>query len=192
MTHKRIWGVLLFTGCLSLAMATLAWTGEDEEHEGSEDGFRFMHETAAVPVVNNNTYQTECSACHFAYQPGFLPERSWLQIMTMLDDHFGENAELDADTQASITRYLQLHAADQSPGRFSRSVLRSIRHVDTPLRITKTPFFEHKHREIPVRMVADNAKVRSFSNCLACHSMAAKGVFDEDSVRIPGFGRWED
>jgi hypothetical protein len=192
MKDKRIWGVLLFTGCLSLSMATLAWTGEDGEHEGGEEGGRFMHEAADVPIVTNKTYQTECSACHFAYQPGFLPERSWLQIMTTLDDHFGENAELDAATQESITRYLQLHAADQSPNRFSRSVLRSIRHVDTPLRITKTPFFEHKHREVPARMVSGNAKVRSFSNCLACHSMAEKGVFDEDSVRIPGFGSWED
>ncbi|MDQ6996844.1 MAG: diheme cytochrome c [Mariprofundus sp.] len=192
MKHKRIWGILLFTGCLGLSMASLAWTNEDGEHEDREEGGRFMHATANVPIVANKAYQTECSACHFAYQPGFLPERSWLEIMTTLDDHFGENAELDAATQESITRYLQLNAADQSPNRFSRSVLRSIQHVDTPLRITKTPFFEHKHREIPVRMVANNTKVRSFSNCLACHSMAGKGVFDEDSVRIPGFGRWED
>jgi len=190
-SHKHVWGALLLTGCLSLAMVTLGWSDEDDEHERGEAG-GFWHKTADVPMISNKSYQNECAACHFAYPPVFLPERSWLKIMSSLDDHFGENAELDADTQTKITRYLQDNAADQSSNRFSRSVLRSIRHVDTPLRITKTPFFEHKHREIPTRMVSGNAKVRSFSNCLSCHSMAEKGRFDEDDVRIPDFGRWED
>ncbi len=191
--QKKWLGALLLTGCLGLAMATLAWSDEDEhaEHERGERG-GFWHESADVPMASNTTYQSECAACHFAYQPSFLPERSWLKIMTTLDDHFGENAELDSETQTLITRYLQDNAADQSSSRFSRSVLRSIRHVDTPLRISETPFFTHKHREIPSRMVTGNPKVRSFSNCLSCHSMAEKGRFDEDEVRIPGFGRWED
>jgi len=195
--RNTIFGAALLAVCIGLAVSTLAWSEDDDEyehgreaHESGEGGF--YGRTSDVPVLTNAAYQTECSACHFAYQPGFLPERSWLHIMTTLDDHFGENAELDAATQESITRYLQLNAADQSPNRFSRSVLRSIRHVDTPLRITNTPFFKHKHREVPARMVSGNAKVRSFSNCLACHSMAEKGIFDEDSVRIPGFGSWED
>ncbi len=193
MNKKHIWGALLLIGSLTLAMATLSWSDEDErwEHERAE-GNRFWHETSNVPMITNKAYQTECSACHFAYQPGFLPERSWLKIMTTLEDHFGENAELDNETQAVITRYLQESAADQSPSRFSRSVLRSIRSVDTPLRISQTGFFKRKHHEIPNRMVVGNAKVRSFSNCLSCHSMAEKGSFDEDAVRIPGFGRWED
>jgi len=195
MKQKRIWGILLLTSCLTLALATLAWTDEDGrwEHErGGEGGSKLLHQAADVPVIANKAYQTECSACHFAYPPGFLPQRSWLRIMTTLDDHFGENAELDRETRESISRYLQSNAADQLPNRFSRSVLRSINQVDAPLRITLTPYFEHKHREIPARMVTGNPKVRSFSNCLNCHSMAKQGMFDEDSVRIPGFGRWED
>ncbi len=112
--------------------------------------------------------------------------------MHNLENHFGENAELDAQTAADIEAYLGKHAADHDPGRFSRSILRSVRAASTPLRISETAFFKHKHREIPSRMVKDNPKVRSFSNCLSCHRMAEQGSFDEDGVRIPGYGRWED
>ena len=41
-------------------------------------------------------------------------------------------------------------------------------------------------------MVADNAEVGSFSSCEKCHKDAARGLFDEDLVDIPGFGRWDD
>ena len=62
-------------------------------------------------------------------------------------------------------------------------------------RVHPEPFvtvIEREHDEIPPRMVADNADVGSFSNCNACHQGAAEGVYDEDRVKIPGFGRWED
>ncbi|PIP03331.1 MAG: diacylglycerol kinase [Zetaproteobacteria bacterium CG12_big_fil_rev_8_21_14_0_65_54_13] len=192
MKQKHYWGILLLSGCVTLSMATLAWTDEDErwEHERGEHGF--IQQTAGVSPVSNPAYKTECSACHFAYPAGFLPERSWVKIMNNLDDHFGENAELNAQTKVEIENYLRGHAADRIPNRFGRSILRSVDAGATPLRISETGYFQHKHREIPSRMVAGNPKVGSFSNCLSCHSMADRGSFDEHGVSIPGFGRWED
>jgi len=195
--QKRVLGMILFAGCVGLSLSTLAWSDGDEWYEHDREAYEhaeggFYGNTSDVPIITNAAYKTECSACHFAYPAGLLPERSWLSVMNNLENHFGENAELDPETQAAITRYLQGHAADRIPNRFSRSILRSIRPDQVPLRITETSYFEHKHREVPARMVRGNDKVRSFSNCLSCHRMADKGVFDEDSVRIPGFGRWED
>jgi len=192
MNQKRYWGILLLSGCLTLSMATLAWTedGERGEHEKNEHGF--LQQTDGVAPVTNQTYKTECSACHFAYPAGFLPERSWVKIMNNLDDHFGENAVLNEQTKVMIENYLRGHAADRMPDRFSRSFLRSVDADAVPLRISETAYFVRKHREIPSRMVSDNAKVRSFANCLSCHSMAEQGSFDEHGVSIPGFGRWED
>jgi len=112
--------------------------------------------------------------------------------MQTLDKHFGDNAKLDTKTSNEILNYLRGHAADHIPNRFSRSLLRSLGPDETPLRISETAFFRHKHREIPPRMVANNPDVRSFSNCVACHSMAKKGIFNEHDVHIPGFGAWED
>ena len=61
-----------------------------------------------------------------------------------------------------------------------------------PLRITELPYFVHEHDEIPARLIADNDKVESLSQCNACHRGAERGQFDEDDVVIPGFGRWDD
>jgi len=189
---QKHWGIILLTGCMTLSMATLAWTEEGEwgEHERGERGF--IAQTAGVAPVMSKAYKTECSACHFAYPAGFLPEQSWVKIMNNLDDHFGENAELNENTRSAIEQYLRGNAAEHVPNRFSRSILRSVDLDSPPLRITKTAYFQHKHREIPARMVRDNPKVRSFSNCVSCHSMAEQGSFDEDGVRIPGFRGWED
>ncbi|MBT6616074.1 MAG: cytochrome C, partial [Deltaproteobacteria bacterium] len=30
------------------------------------------------------------------------------------------------------------------------------------------------------------------SNCTSCHKEAEKGIFDDDTVLIPGYGRWDD
>ena len=193
MKQKRLWGTVLLFGCVTLSMATLAWSdGWEREGDEEHEGRGFMQQTAGVSPAINKAYKNECSACHFAYPAGFLPKRSWIKMMATLDDHFGENAELDNETTNEITSYLTAHAADQAPNRFSRSITRSIADKAVPLRITETNYFLRKHREIPKRMVEGNIKVRSFSNCISCHTGAERGSFDEDGVNIPGYGRWED
>ena len=42
-------------------------------------------------------YQKECGSCHMAYQPQFLPQRSWNKMMKNLDNHFDVDATLDAN-----------------------------------------------------------------------------------------------
>lgn len=195
---NRFWGMLLLTGCIMMSMGTLAWSDSDKWNEGGnkygakDSGGSKWQQTTGVAMVKNKLYNTECSACHFAYQPGFLPERSWVRIMSSLGNHFGDNAKLDEASRTAIENYLRGHAADVLPNRFSRSILRSLREDATPLRISETAYFVRKHDEVPARMVKNNPKVRSFSNCATCHGGADKGSFNEDSVRIPGFGSWED
>ncbi len=193
---KRFWGIMLLASCISLSMATLSWSDSDD-YEGAgkysaERGEGGFIRSTGVAVVTNKQYKDECSACHFAYPPGFLPERSWVKIMGSLEDHFGDDARLDEPTRTSIENYLRGHAANHAPNRFSRSFMRSIGPNNTPMRISETPYFMHKHRELPARLVANNPKVRSFSNCASCHTGAERGSFNEDSVYVPGFGRWED
>jgi hypothetical protein len=145
-----------------------------------------------VAPVDNPQYLEECGACHFAYQPGLLPARSWSKMMATLDNHFAENAELPADTAKAIEDYLLKNAADTSQHRRSVKIMASIKPGATPLRISETPYFVKKHSELPPKMVRDNPKVGSFSKCGACHTQAAKGSYSEREIMIPGFGRWED
>jgi len=132
-------------------------------------------------AASDPLYLDECGSCHLAYPPGLLPARSWRALMAGLDDHFGDNAELDEISRRQISTYLEENAS-----RGSRDA------GDTRLRITETRHFRHEHDEIPTRLVADNAEVGSFSRCDACHADADRGHFDEDTVRIPGHGRWDD
>lgn len=189
MDKKIMLGTLLMAGCLSLSISTIAYS-DDDDGGWSEGGF--YGRTSDVPLVTNKQYATECGSCHFAYQPGWLPERSWRKLMGSLDNHFGENAELDKATNEQITNYLAGHAADVLPNRMSSRIMASIAAGEAPLRISELRFIRHEHNEIPKKLIEGNPKVGSRSSCLACHTQADRGFFNEHGVRIPGYGRFED
>lgn len=157
------------------------------EEEGGEDGGR-----PTVVPANNPQYAEECGSCHMAYPPGLLPARSWRKLMGGLADHFGESAELAPDVAKALSDYLVNNAADHATALRSERITRSLVPEQTPLRITQLPFFAREHREIPARVSTGNPKVKSLSNCNACHARAAAGSFSEHEIRIPGFPRWED
>ena len=48
----------------------------------------------------------ECSACHVAFWPNFLPTSSWKQVLTTLDKHYGADASLPAADQQEITDWI--------------------------------------------------------------------------------------
>lgn len=143
-----------------------------------------------VAAATDKQYGEECGACHFAYPPGLLPARSWEKLLSNLSDHFGENAELDADVAQSLNAYLTKNAADKVRGRLSASFAKSAA-KSTPLRITEVPYFKRAHREVPQRLVKDNPEVKSFSKCQICHTRAAEGSFSENEIDIPGHGKWD-
>lgn len=167
---------------------------EGEEHEYEEHEIRgrvtgdrggrgdVLRELA--PVTANAKWKTECMSCHMLYHPGLLPERSWKKIMAGLDQHFGENASLDAKSQKEITDFLIANAADRSASRRSRKIAASIPAGETPIRITETRYFQYKHDELRAS-VWKLPKVGSKANCVACHQGAEKGYFNEHQVRIP-------
>jgi len=164
----------------------------------SDNDFRWgkieeqRHKSSDVATVTNPLYKDECGSCHMAYPPGLLPAKSWRKLMSGLEDHFGDNAELDAQTAESISQYLLTNSAEQSDYRRSRKFSQSIKSSDIPLRISDIPYFKHEHDEIPKSMVSENPQVKSFSQCNACHAKAEQGLFNEHDVRIPGFGKWDD
>ncbi|MDH5694220.1 MAG: diheme cytochrome c [Gammaproteobacteria bacterium] len=146
----------------------------------------------SMALVKNKAYEDECGSCHMPYQAGFLPARSWEKIMTSLDKHFGENAELDAGTQKDLSSYLTSNAADHNGGKLSKKFLRSVASSEVPLRISSLPYFKKEHDEVPAKLVKNNDKVKSFSRCEACHRKALNGSYREREIDIPGHGKWED
>ncbi len=143
-----------------------------------------------VAPVTNQQYQDDCSSCHFAYQPGLLPANSWRKLMDNLADHFGENAELDAADKQSLLTYLEKNSADNSRAYLSRKVMRSLPWKGTVIQISKLGFMAHEHDEIPRRVFKGN--LQGFTNCNACHQRAEQGSYNENEIKIPGYGRWDD
>ncbi len=185
--NKRILiGAVVMVASVMLAVSGIAFADKDEDERG------LFKKTGTVPAVNSKLYAAECGSCHFAYQPGWLPARSWKKMMGELDQHFDENAELDQESRDAITQYLVTEAADVKPNRKSRKILRSIRDTDAPQRISTLRYIVSKHDEIPARLITGNAKVGSAANCIACHTEASAGYFNDDGVTIPGYGPWED
>jgi len=194
--NKRILaGAVIMATSVMLSVSGIAFADKDKENDNGEyskDGYSIFERTATIPAVTSKLYAAECGACHFAYQPGWLPAHSWQKIMGALDQHFGENAELGQESGDAITRYLVAASADNKPNRMSSRVLRSFRANETPLRISGLRYILKKHDEIPERFIKGNARVGSRANCAACHTEAAAGYFNEDGVNIPGHGSWED
>ena len=172
-----------------IVVLTLGWEMKDSMADEDE----YWERTRDVAVVANPLYKEECGSCHMAYPPGLLPGRSWEKMMASLEEHFGENAELDSATAAELTRFLVEHSADAEPQyRRSRHITRDLSSESVPLRITELAYFRHEHDEIPVRLVNANPKVNSYSNCNACHQNAELGSFSEREINIPGHGKWDD
>ncbi len=147
-----------------------------------------------VNPVNNKVYQEECGSCHFAYQPGLLPSQSWEKLLNdkALADHFGDNAELDADTLKEVRAFALENAADKSYYKRARKIAKSTEGGEAPLRITEVRYIKRKHNEIPEKMIKGNKDVKSLSYCDACHTKAKDGMYDEDAVRIPNYPDWDD
>ena len=128
----------------------------------------------AMPADTPKSYEAECASCHMAYPPGLLTQKNWQNIMSGLDKHFGTDASLDAKTESEITQWLLKNAATkQKYAAFAQEN-----------RITKTAWFIRKHDEVRAE-VWKRAGVKSPANCAACHTDAAKGIFNEDNIRIP-------
>lgn len=172
---------------VGLVAAPFVWS--DDEHEHRHEQARY---STGVALPDNPVYQNECGSCHMTYPPGLLPERSWRKLMSGLDNHFGDNAELDAANRQAITEFLVNNSADKSDYRRSRRFAATDDGAVIPLRISETPYFIREHNEIPARLVTGNPEVRSFSHCNACHTKATQGSFRERDIHIPGYGRWDD
>jgi len=179
----------IYLTLLAAIIAMPVVNADDDKEEGFTSWLFSVERKNEVRPVKDKLYQEECSACHFAYQPGLLPEASWKKLMQpkSLEDHFGENAELDEETRKHIETYLAKHSADKSMYKRSRKIMASLKSGQAPLRIIDIPYIKRKHDEIPNKMIKANDKVKALSYCDKCHQDAKAGNFDDDSVRVPGY-----
>jgi mono/diheme cytochrome c family protein len=166
---------------LAMGVAISAAHADDNEGYGEGYGERSNSKMSGenrgrdmYGVQMNAKFKAECSNCHIPYAPNLLPAESWRKIMAGLDKHFGSDASLTDAENKEITAFLVSNASNRWKAPTS------------PLRITETAWFKQKHDSHEVSpAVWKNPKVKSPSNCGACHTRADKGDFNEDDIRMP-------
>ena len=153
---------LIAAGALLIAQGVIRPAAADEEN---------------FPPVTDPLVAKECRACHMLYQPGLMPAASWQRLMMGLKDHFGENAELDAQSTESVLAYLTANAAKPLVDPKKPMPIAAV----TPIRIIEMPWFVRKHnrkdRISPAALARNNAK--SPSDCVACHKQAEAGQYGD-------------
>ena len=152
----------------------------------------YGYKKSGVAPVTYKLYINECSACHFAYQPGLLPSNAWNKMMSNLENHFGTDASLDDTDLKTLTKYLNDNSAEKFMNyKRSSRIVKSIRGGKIPDSISQTPYMIKKHDEIRPSLITQK-EVKGIFNCVACHTSADKGIYSERDINIPNFGRWED
>jgi len=141
------------------------------------------NESKAFPKVTNEVYKANCGSCHFAYQPGLLPAKSWLKIIDSPSGHPGGGLSLDKKTKGEIKKYLTQNSAENTRSKRSQKILASIG-SGVPTRISEVPYIREKHHEINQEVFLKKS-IGSRGNCIACHKTAESGDYDDDNVAIP-------
>src|SRR5574344_1429256 len=143
-----------------------------------------------IKPVDNTIYEKECGNCHFAYPAGLLPSSSWNKMMSNLDKHFGDDATVDEETFQTLVSYLNENSAEKSMNyKRSRKIVENLNGT-IPDSISKIPYIKKKHKEIKENVITQK-EVKGLFNCTACHKNAEKGIFSEEDVNIPNYGKWE-
>jgi hypothetical protein len=123
------------------------------------------------------TYVKECGSCHFAYQAGWLPERSWRRVMSGLSSHFGENATISPAAHQTVLNHLVGGAADRATNTRSREIMTAIAPGDTPTSITKVLYVNGIHGGFLDPAFKGKPEVKTLAHCAACHQKADRGWF---------------
>lgn len=125
--NKRI-SLIITSSVLSFILLSSYIPVTYAEQEGFFSWLITLESRKGVKPVSDATYNEECGSCHFAYQPGFLPEASWQKLLTRkaLEKHFGENAELDEKERKHILAIAVNNSADKSRYKRSKKVMVSL------------------------------------------------------------------
>jgi len=157
-----------------------AWHINLEDGAGESPHVKFVGKS----LPDNHTWRDECGSCHAVFYPALLPSRSWQRIMAEQGQHFGTDLGLDAATTAEVLKFMVDNAAEKHAVEAAYKIEQSIPATATPLRITETPYWMEKHREIAATDWA-NPLVMSKTNCAACHADADDGTFEDGAMHIP-------
>ncbi len=190
----KLLNIAIASMILGLGVVTVV-VADDDEYKNNKKYSKKYGAKYSVQPVKNELYKEECASCHFGYQAGLLPKRSWIKLMETkeLENHFGDDASIDEQDRLTLLSYLVANASDSKTNRsrLSHEITRKISRYSTPIALSETRYFKKEHDEIPTRLIKQE-DVKTIANCVACHTTAEKGYYGERDIKIPNYGRWDD
>ena len=94
-------------------------------------------------------------------------------------------SRLDPESEKIISaEYLKANAAEYSSAKTVCKDYEKHRKSNTTTDHRDPHIFSKNHHEIS-QDVIKRESIGSLSNCLACHTTAEKGIYDDDNVKIP-------
>ncbi len=186
MTKKTFDPRFLSAFLIVLSASLTLWTSmalADDDDDGKRE-HKSRASASTAPAAEDPLYKAECSSCHMLYPPWLLPSRSWKAVLAGLKNHFGENAEMTQPEVDKLSKFLEANASDRGPAHSYQNITRRIPANTTPLSLSETEAFKREHHEVGAKVWLRKSIVTA-SNCVACHSKAEAGNFDEDGVHIP-------
>lgn len=144
----------------------------------------FESQFTGTPLATLDAWEEECGSCHMAYHPSLLPARSWTELLQQQHEHFEEDLLLDDALVIELTDFAVANSAELGITEPSRKIIDWNKSTLTPLRITETRYWIHKHEEIAPE-IWQQASVNGKGQCDACHSDARQGWFEDSKMKIP-------
>jgi cytochrome b len=135
-------------------------------------------------LTDNAQWREECGSCHLSFHPSLLPKRSWEKLLAQQNQHFGVDLGLDSATTASLLKYALNNAAEKHKTEPAFKIDSSLKAEVVPMRITETPYWTKKHREVAASDW-NLPWIKSRANCEACHQDAQAGTFEDGAMSIP-------
>ena len=123
----------------------------------------------------------ECASCHIIYPPHLLPKNAWNKIMDNLEEHFGDDASIDKDSNKIIREYLLKNSAQNSKKQVSINVLNT--YIEE-IAISENKYWKDVHKNLE-KSLFKSKKVKTKSNCKACHTNFENGIIENRDIDIP-------
>lgn len=177
-----------FTGFASSAIAATTETAEvaaaakTDKPMPQENTMAGTH-TQSKQGETERIWWAECGACHFAFHPSNLPGASWQVMFASLEDHFGEVASLDPETEKSLLAHALANRGETTRTEAARYLMASAA-GGNPQRITELDYWKARHADID-ETVFSRKSIRKNFNCGACHLYADYGSFEDAHISIP-------
>lgn len=136
-------------------------------------------------------FARQCSECHNLFPTTLLSAKSWKITLSDKTDHFKEDLSKKVPDFEKIKKYILANSAQSVSNEISRNILKSTEGKNV-YRITRTRYWRDLHAQIPRKVYKEHPKIKSKSNCSACHdNFGITNYINDEDIHLRYFSMSE-